>query len=681
MITGAYQRAESAYLRAFEVREKRLGPEHPEVGGVLMSLARLRFYAQGRPVDAQKFAEQALAIYQASLPEGHQAFAEVNAMLAWFAAAQERWNEAGAKFDLSRRTMRQYVDRVLPALPEADQLIFLRENDEASFHSALSLLTKQPDGERLTELSAGWVLNAKGIVQSTVAQRALLTRDTANAALTAIAKNLLELRKRLAALVFSGGKTEQDAARRRQFDALSQQEQEATHKLAREGGRSGAEGIWAELEVVRRAVAPSAVLVEICRFREYDFTQPKWKKEEREQLSARYAAWLIPAADEGAVQFVDLGDAAAIDAAVLDARRALEGAPAQILELGEPDAEATMRPVLRTLAEKIFDPLLPAISDRRRLYLSPDAELWLVPWGALPLHEGEYAIERYDIQYLVSGRELVKSEATFQLQPPVIFADPNYDLAPADVERSTQAIFPSRQVAVGSLRASPNGASTLGIAPRLPGTRDEAERALPELGAYAGSQPQLYTDRWALEAVFKSVHQPRVVVLSTHGFFQPDDEPSAAPNAVVKITGPGNPLLRCGLLLAGCNKPVDVASGDGEDGIVTGLEIVSTDLRGTELVVLSACETGLGEVRSGEGVAGLRQSFQLAGAQVGHLHFVADPRPRERRLMSAFFTNLAANADKAKALRDAQWNQILTRRDRYGAAHPFFWAAFTLTGD
>ena len=97
-----------------------------------MSLARLRFYAQGRPVDAQKFAEQ-LAIYQASLPEGHQAFAEVNAMLAWFAAAQERWNEAGAKFDLSRRTMRQYVDRVLPALPEADQLIFFERTMKPPF--------------------------------------------------------------------------------------------------------------------------------------------------------------------------------------------------------------------------------------------------------------------------------------------------------------------------------------------------------------------------------------------------------------------------------------------------------------------------------------------------------------------------------------------------------------------
>jgi CHAT domain-containing protein len=682
MLEGDYDQAEAAYLRALEIREKRLGGEHPDVGAALMALARLRFYAQQRPDDARQLAERALATYQTSLPEGHQALADVNGMLAWFAAAQERWDEAGTNFDLSRRTVRQYIDRVLPALPEEEQLIFLRENDEASYHAALSLILKQAADEHLAELTAGWVLNAKGIAQNALAQRALMTRDTANTALAAVAKRLLEVRKRLAAMFFSGGSGNQDAARRRQFDVLSEQEQQASERLAREGGRSDTAGRWTELETVRRALPADAVLVEICRFQVYDFAKPRWKKAEREKLPARYAAWLIPALEQGRVQVVDLGEAADIEAAIRDARHALETAPGQILEMGEPEAEATLRPVLQKLAEKVFDPLLPAIGEQRRLYLSPDSELWLVPWGALPLEGGEYAVERYDFHYVVSGRELVKSDQVSARQPPVMFADPNYDLAPADVERSTKAIFPTKQVAIGTLRATPSGTSTLGVVPRLPGTKDEAEKVLPKLAAYADSAPQLYTDRWALEAVFKSVHQPRVVVLSTHGFFQPDDAKS-----VQTAKGHGaaeaanNPLLRCGLLLAGCNKPVDVSSGDAEDGILTGLEIVSTDLRGTDLVVLSACETGLGKVRSGEGVAGLRQSFQLAGARSVVSTLWQIPDRESARLMTDFFTNLAAQGDKAQALRDAQLTQIEARRDRYGAAHPFFWAAFTLTGD
>jgi CHAT domain-containing protein len=144
-----------------------------------------------------------------------------------------------------------------------------------------------------------------------------------------------------------------------------------------------------------------------------------------------------------------------------------------------------------------------------------------------------------------------------------------------------------------------------------------------------------------------------------------------------------NPLLRSGIVLAGANQMDDESlSNTVDDGWVTAEEIaLHVDLRGTELVVLSACETGLGDVRNGEGVSGLRRAFLHAGAQtlVTSLYKVPDRETQE--LMQEMYTRLATGATKLAAFHGAQLEMIRRRREAHDAAHPLYWGGFVLVGE
>ncbi len=210
----------------------------------------------------------------------------------------------------------------------------------------------------------------------------------------------------------------------------------------------------------------------------------------------------------------------------------------------------------------------------------------------------------------------------------------------------------------------------------LGGTTEEG-RVIKSLFASAN----VLTGSQATEAALKRVAAPLILHIATHGFFLQEAASTAtkaesktsatrAISANIKIE---NPLLRSGLALAGAN----LDRGSDDDGILTALEAAGLNLWGTKLVTLSACDTGVGEVKNGDGVYGLRRSFVLAGAEtlVMSLWPVSDTVTRE--LMTAYYKELRQGLGRSEALRKVQL-QMLKRPDR---AHPFYWASFIQSGE
>jgi CHAT domain-containing protein len=354
----------------------------------------------------------------------------------------------------------------------------------------------------------------------------------------------------------------------------------------------------------------------------------------------------------------DLGEAAAIDAAVEDYRAALQD-----------PARGDLSRVARALDRQVMQPIRAAASDATRLLISPDGQLALIPFEALVDDAGAYLIERFSVSYLSAGRDLLRMQVPrASRSAPLVVADPLFGEPNVPTAASASATN-----AVGSVRRSITSAadmSTVYFAP-LTGTLQEArsiQSVFPDIQVLTGAR--------ATESALRRVQAPRILHIATHGFFLEDAgrvADGAGPGATAARPRILNPLLRSGLALAGAN----LTAGSKDDGVLTALEAAHLNLWGTKLVTLSACDTGVGVVRNGDGVYGLRRSVFLAGAEtlVMSLWPVSDYVTRE--MMAAYYTGLRNGLGRGEALREVQLS-MLKRKNR---SHPFYWASFIQAGE
>ncbi|MEP6609747.1 MAG: CHAT domain-containing protein [Burkholderiaceae bacterium] len=423
-------------------------------------------------------------------------------------------------------------------------------------------------------------------------------------------------------------------------EALTQIDQETRlleGKLLAQGAPADIVGADVTVESVANAMPPHSLLIEYLRYRPLAET-PSIAPEPQQ----RYAAFTLD--HSGAMRAYDLGDAVAIDQRIERFRKRLADPGLPGIDEAALDLGTTL--LLQMQAE---------IARFPRLLISPDSSIALVPFAALSTIHGRPLILEKTVIMLSSGRDLLRrgnKKALSAASAEVVFAAPAFDFAPNAPQSHS----------VTSLRSR----SFDGRWNDLPGARTEATRIAMLLKGSA----EVFTGARATESAIKRVASPRVLHVATHGFFLPK---------VMSLDGKielsiENPLLRAGLLFTGANRRV---GGDGEDGVLTALEASSLELDGTQLVVLSACDTGVGDVSSGDGVIGLGRAFALAGArsQLASLWKVSDSATQT--LMVNYYTSILAGTDLAVGLQHAQVSLL----KRPSTRHPFFWAAFVFSGD
>ncbi|MFO0917885.1 MAG: CHAT domain-containing tetratricopeptide repeat protein [Planctomycetaceae bacterium] len=462
-------------------------------------------------------------------------------------------------------------------------------------------------------------------------------------------------------------------------------------ELNRASSRTGATPLEPSLSRLRERLPPKTALIEYVRAPLCDWS----RFGQREfQGTDRYLAFVLPARRDARPFLYDLGEANAIDEAIQEVRKLIKTLPEQLKTASEKFAEEEYQAASQELYRLLLEPMEEHLHGADLIDVVPDGELQRVAFETLSDRRGHYLIEQRTFAYLTSVLDLLRPGV-----PPGtgawVLANPDYDSwgEPPAVETSDRS---------DADRAVPreNGRPNFDVDDVERGGRWEPLKyAAEELKVVSGilsktawGPVRAWEGKQASEETLKSLRSPRVLHLATHGFFVKDILPSqtdgtrgsGATVGYGRLLNQKNPFLRSGLILAGANRlgePMGDHSTRREDGWVTAEEIATLELAGTELVVLSACETGLGDVKTGEGVHGLRQALIYAGtkAVITSLYQVSDASTE--RLMRDFYQRWTDSSRALESLHTAELQMIRMRRTDHGAAHPYYWGSFVFVGN
>lgn len=693
--SGERAQAQEILERAIRTLEGELGEDHPDVATGWATLGEI-LEEGGNIAPARSAYDRAIRILEPAVGPDHPLLTQSVTGL-----ARTRWyaGETDAALDDALRAeamASEAVRRAARSLSEREALGFEKIR-RSGLDLAYTVLSSRSAG-RLPESEARRVwdqtVRSRALVLDEMAERHRTVLDAGDPALTPLVLEVDSARNRLARILVAGpGESPRKDYREKLKQARAEMDRaERVLGVKSEEFRRGSAADRSGLAEVLDALPESSALVAYVLYDRLPASPRSGASHGtvREGAVPSYMA-LVATAPDRRVVAVPLGSSEWIDSLVRRYGREVSAAPS------DDGAESRFREVASSLRNAIWDPLAKALRGTKRVLIVPDGDLHAVSFATLPAGRGRYLVETGpEIQYLSAERDLLRRARSDPASgDALIVGGVDFDAAsdPAPVENERAAITREKIRSTDSRRASyrgpaPNcdGFLSSRFEP-LPSSLAEAEDVASALRSSRPTPPRrevlALTGAEASEARFKDAAPGRRILhLATHGFFVSNRCRSSLDNSAARTARAGeSPLLLSGLALAGANRHRHTPTGgEGEDGILTAEEIASLDLRSVDWAVLSACETGLGPIQSGEGVLGLRRAFEVAGAGTLILSLWSVSDHDARLWVRNLYEGRLSGLTTAEAVRQASLRIVETRRRMKVVTHPFFWGAFVAAG-
>jgi CHAT domain-containing protein len=643
-VRGRYGEAEPLYREALQARREVLGPRHPQTLVSLNNMALL-YNALGRYGEAEPLFREALQASREVLGAGHPQTLTMQLNLVVTVINLDRREEAVRMLRQMEPDLLGWIGQELYSTEAG--AVRRQTVSQAYFQDmVLSLATAASDSDA-RRLAGAVMLRFKLMQGEEEAWLARLARRSQDPRVQALANDIVKLRATLAAAAQGA-----PDAIERILHALEAKRRDLIDANPDYKNRLRVQD--ASLDDVRKALPAGSALIEFRQFRAFDFRTQKWGE-------LRFAGLLLTGSEEPIL--TDLGPVSEMQPlmtamATPVAPRGVEPEPAGAPLSLDDQAAAKMY-------QQLFAPFKDALNGAKTIYVAPDGILNLIPVARLKLPDGRYWFESQEVRTLQTGRDLLRPDADRPARGLLALGGIDFGAAPAATGPQSSAFF----AAAGSDRpaAVSRAAETFrsGFIP-LPATASEVKEVASQYHTRFSDEPaEIWSGAEASKARLMALRTPpRVLHLATHGFYLPNRS--------------REPMLLSGIVLAGANREVTGAGKEaaGSEGLLFALEAEGLNLDGTELVVLSACDTAKGTVDYSEGVFGLARALRTAGARNVLVTLWPLDDGMARDFMVDFYKNWIgqSRSDPARALRDTQlsWIKYKDRRD------PRIWAPYVV---